>query len=112
MLSLASILTSFAAITCFYFQADERGKGGRFPQSAKARRALRLAAIAGLVATLALAVAAHEWAAGIGLWLVAIMVSGVAVVSLAGNHLTLTQRLGAGSAIGGLAAALAHWMTS
>tara|TARA_R110002124_G_scaffold63777_8_gene174607 strand:+ start:4680 stop:5018 length:339 start_codon:yes stop_codon:yes gene_type:complete len=112
MLALASILTSFAAITCFYFQADERGKGGRFPQSAKARKALRLAAIAGLVASLILAVAAHDWAGGTGLWLVAIMVSGVAVVSLAGNHPTLTQRLGAGSAVGGAAVVLVHWVSS
>jgi|GEM_PF-5372314 len=112
MMALASILTSFAAITCLYYQADERGKGGRFPYSTQRRKALRLAALTGLVASLALAVAAHDWAAGIGLWLVAIMASGVAVVSLAGNHLTLTERLGTGSAVGGLAAALAHWMTN
>lgn len=109
MLALASILSSFAVIVCLYYQAPERGQPGRFPQSAGGRKALRLAAIGGLAASLSLAVVAGGWAAGIGLWLAALMVSGVAVVSLAANHLALTRRLGFGSAVGGLVIAITQW---
>ncbi len=109
MLALASIMLSFAAIVCLYYQAPERGQPGRFPQSLAGRKALRLAAVAGLSAGFWLAVVALGWAAGIGLWLAALMVTGVAVVSLAGNHAALTQRLGFCSAVGGLAVTMAQW---
>lgn len=109
MLALASIMSSFAAMTCLYYQAAARGRSGSFPQSAAGRAALRLFTIGGLAASLSLAVAALNWAAGIGLWLAGIMVAGVAVVSLADNHAALTKRLGLCGAVGGLAIAMAQW---
>ena len=109
MLALASIMSSFATIVCVYYRAPERGQPGRFPPSAAHRKALGLAAIVGLAASLSQAVVAQGWAAGIGLWLVALMVTGVAVVSLAGNHSLLTQRLGFCSAVGGFVIAMTQW---
>lgn len=94
MLALASILSAFAAIVCLYFRAPERAKAGRFPHSAAERKVLGVAAIGGLAASLVLAVVALGRAAGIGLWLVALMATGVAVVSIAGNHPVTARWLG------------------
>lgn len=112
MLALASILSAFAAIVCLYFRGPERAKVGRFPQSAAGRKVLSLAAIGGLAASLVLAVVAQGWAAGIGLCLAALMVTGVAVVSIAGNHPVAAQWLGCCSAAAGLLITTAQWATA
>jgi hypothetical protein len=112
MLALASILSAFAALVCLYFRAPERAKAGRFPQSAAGRKVLGLAAIGGQAASLVLAVVAQGWTAGIGLWLVALMATGVAVVSIAGNHPIAARWLGCCSAVASLLIATAQWATA
>jgi len=112
MPALASILSAFAAIVCLYFRAPERAKAGRFPRSAAGRKVLGLAAIGGLAASLVLAVVAQGWAAGIGLWLTALMVAGVVVVSIACSHPVATRWLGYCSAAAGLLIATAQWATA
>ena len=109
MLALASILSAFATIVCLYFLAPERAKGGRLPQWVARRAILGPAAIGGLVASLALAVTALGWAAGIGLWLAALMATGVGVVSIAGNHPAATLWSGCSAALAGLLIAAVQW---
>jgi hypothetical protein len=111
MLALASILSAFAAVTFVYFRAPDRGKAGFLRQSAFAGNILGPAAIGAAAMSLALAVAALDWAAGIGLWVAGMMTGGVALVSVAGNHPIPAQWLGCGSAIASLLIAAVHWAT-
>lgn len=111
MLALASALAAFATIVCLYFRAPNRGEVGKLLQFIGGRAALSWAAIGGLAGSLALAVLAQGWAAGIGLWIIALMVTGVAVVSLAGSYPALTQLLGCASAATAPLVVIAYWMS-
>lgn len=94
MLSIpASILAVFAALVAGFHAAPDRWPKRDVPAASRLRW-LRGLLVIGLAFGFGLAVTALGWVAGIVAWAVAVMATGVGVVSLASVRPVLVRQLG------------------
>jgi hypothetical protein len=108
MLEAATLLGLYAAMVALYFRRPERPPG-IITLSRRAGIVLGVL-VSGLIGwTLFLSVAAAGWAAGLGLWSTAAMLTGIAAPSLAEVRPAVARRSAAGAMAAALILPLIAW---